>query len=124
MWGFRYSWTNVGREKRVDRHVGHRFFVYLSNFYAPLDTVFYSLPLPLGPHGGPLGLRYGQLFAIALILLLGWLNYYGVKLGGDVQVTVTVVKVALIAMIIFSGLVLGHAHPPSAGPPGQGAPRP
>jgi APA family basic amino acid/polyamine antiporter len=93
------------------------FFVYLSNFYAPLDTVFYSLPLPLGPHGGPLELRYGQLFAIALILLLGWLNYYGVKLGGNVQVTVTVVKVALIAMIILSGLVLGHAHAPATGPP-------
>jgi APA family basic amino acid/polyamine antiporter len=99
------------------------FFVYLANFYAPLDTVFYSLPLPLGPHGGPLELRYGQLFAIALILLLGWLNYYGVKLGGNVQVTVTVVKVALIAMIIFAGLVLGHAHAPSAGPPGpEGTP--
>ena len=44
------------------------FFVYLANFFPPLDTVFYSLPLPLGPHGGPLEFRYGQLFAIALIL--------------------------------------------------------
>jgi APA family basic amino acid/polyamine antiporter len=92
------------------------FFVYLSNFYAPLDTVFYSLPLPLGPHGGPLELRYGQLFAIALILMLGWLNYYGVKLGGNVQVTVTVIKVSLIAAIIFSGLLLGHAHAPVTEP--------
>jgi len=32
--------------------------------------------------------------------------------------------VALIAMIIFSGLVLGHAHPPSAGPRAQRASRP
>lgn len=124
MWGFLYSWTQMWVAKSGSiATLATGFFVYLANFYAPLDTVFYSLPLPLGPHGGPLELRYGQLFAIALILLLGWLNYYGVKLGGEVQVTVTVVKVALIAMIIFSGLVLGHAHPPSAGPPGpEGTP--
>ena len=118
MWGFLYSWTQMWVAKSGSiATLATGFFVYLSNFYAPLDTVFYSLPLPLGPHGGPLELRYGQLFAIALILLLGWLNYYGVKLGGNVQVTVTVVKVALIAAIIFSGLVLGHAHAPATGPP-------
>ena len=118
MWGFLYSWTQMWVAKSGSiATLATGFFVYLSNFYAPLDTVFYSLPLPLGPHGGPLELRYGQLFAIALILLLGWLNYYGVKLGGNVQVTVTVVKVALIAMIILSGLVLGHAHAPATGPP-------
>ena len=118
MWGFLYSWTQMWVAKSGSiATLATGFFVYLSNFYAPLDTVFYSLPLPLGPHGGPIELRYGQLFAIALILLLGWLNYYGVKLGGNVQVTVTVVKVALIAMIILSGLVLGHAHAPATGPP-------
>jgi APA family basic amino acid/polyamine antiporter len=118
MWGFLYSWTQMWVAKSGSiATLATGFFVYLSNFYAPLDTVFYSLPLPLGPHGGPLELRYGQLFAIALILVLGWLNYYGVKLGGDVQVTVTVVKVALIAMIILSGLLLGHAHAPATGPP-------
>jgi APA family basic amino acid/polyamine antiporter len=118
MWGFLYSWTQMWVAKSGSiATLATGFFVYLSNFYAPLDTVFYSLPLPLGPHGGPLELRYGQLFAIALILSLGWLNYYGVKLGGNVQVTVTVVKVALIAMIILSGLLLGHAHAPATGPP-------
>jgi APA family basic amino acid/polyamine antiporter len=118
MWGFLYSWTQMWVAKSGSiATLATGFFVYLSNFYAPLDTVFYSVPLPLGPHGGPLELRYGQVFAIVLILLLGWLNYYGVKLGGNVQVGVTVVKVALIAVIILSGLVLGHAHAPSAGPP-------
>jgi APA family basic amino acid/polyamine antiporter len=118
MWGFLYSWTQMWVAKSGSiATLATGFFVYLSNFYAPLDTVFYSLPLPLGPHGGPLELRYGQLFAIALILVLGWLNYYGVKLGGNVQVTVTVVKVALIAAIIFSGLLLGQAHAPITGPP-------
>ena len=30
------------------------FFLYLTNFFAPLKSVFYTIPLPLGPHGGPL----------------------------------------------------------------------
>jgi APA family basic amino acid/polyamine antiporter len=72
------------------------------------------VPLPLGPHGGPLELRYGQLFAIALILGLAWLNYYGVKLGGEVQTAVTAVKVVLIGVIILAGLMLGAPHGPVA----------
>jgi APA family basic amino acid/polyamine antiporter len=47
-------------------------------------------------------------FVVLLILALAWLNYYGVKLGGNVQVAVTVVKVALIAFIIVAGLGFGE----------------
>jgi APA family basic amino acid/polyamine antiporter len=90
------------------------FFYYLTTFFPALDTVFYSVPLPLGPHGGPLEFRYGQLLAMALILAISWLNYYGVKLGGDVQVAVTAVKLGLIALIIAAGLCFGHAHAPAA----------
>ena len=82
--------------------------------------MFYSLPLPLGPHGGPLEFRYGQLLAMALILALSWLNYYGVKLGGDVQVAVTAVKLGLIALIVVAGLGFGHAHAPAAAISGAG----
>ena len=42
-------------------------------------------------------------------MLLGWLNYFGVKVGGNVQVVVTVIKVGLIAFIIVAGLGFGHA---------------
>src|SRR6201996_9394669 len=90
MWGFIYSWTQMWVAKSGSiATLATGFFVYLSNFFAPLDTVFYTVPLPLGPNGGPLELRWGQLFAIGLIAFLGWLNYFGVKLGGEVQVAVT-----------------------------------
>jgi amino acid transporter len=92
------------------------FFVYLANFFPGLETVFYSLPLPIGPHGGPLELRYGQVFAIVLILSLAALNYCGVKAGGDVQVTVTALKLALIGFIVVAGLAYGKPHA-AAGPP-------
>lgn len=111
MWGFLYSWTQLWVAKSGSiATLGTGFFLYLTNFFPSLDTVFYSLPLPIGPHGGPLEIRSGQIFAIALILLLAWLNYYGVKLGGNVQVAVTVVKVALIGFVIIAGL--GFGSPP------------
>ena len=114
MWGFLYSWTQMWVAKSGSiATLATGFFLYLANFFPPLDTVFYSIPLPIGPHGGPLDIRYGQLLAIVLIVLLAWLNYYGVKLGGNVQVAVTAVKVALIAAIILAGLLLGHAHAPA-----------
>jgi APA family basic amino acid/polyamine antiporter len=115
LWGFIYSWTQLWVAKSGSiATLATGFFVYLSNFFAPLDTVFYAVPLPLGPHGGPLELRWGQLLAIGLIALLGWLNYFGVKLGGNVQVAVTGVKVALIGVVIVAGLGFGHPHAPAA----------
>ena len=59
---------------------------------------------------------------MVLILLLGLINYFGVRIGGDVQVAVTAVKVALIAFVILAGLLLfrirrGSAAAPLAVPP-------
>src|SRR5712691_4442243 len=114
LWGFLYSWTQMWVAKSGSiATLATGFFLYLTNFFAPLDTVLYSVPLPIGPNGGPLEIRYGQLFAIGLILSLAWLNYYGVKIGGHVQVVVTLIKVALIACIILAGWLFGHAHAPS-----------
>jgi amino acid transporter len=118
LWGFLYSWTQMWVAKSGSiATLATGFFYYLANFFPALDGVFYRLPLPLGPHGAPLDLRWGQLLAIALIAALAWLNYFGVKLGGDVQVAVTAVKVALIALIIVAGLGFGSPHAPA--PPGH-----
>jgi APA family basic amino acid/polyamine antiporter len=114
MWGFLYSWTQMWVAKGGSiATLATGFFYYFTNFFPALDSVFYSARLPIG---GPLEFRYGQLLAIALILALAWLNYYGVKIGGDVQVAVTVVKVALIAFIIVAGLGFGPAHTAGAAP--------
>jgi basic amino acid/polyamine antiporter, APA family len=121
MWGFLYSWTQMWVAKSGSiATLGTGFFYYLTTFFPRLDAVFYTVPLPIGPHGGPLELRFGQLFAMALILALAWLNYFGVKLGGNVQLVVTAVKVGLIAFIIIAGLVFGTAH--AAAVPGAATP--
>jgi basic amino acid/polyamine antiporter, APA family len=113
MWGFIYSWTQMWVAKSGSiATLATGFFLYLTNFFDPLKDVFVTIPLPIGPKGGPLEIQYGQLFAIVLILGLAWLNYYGVKLGGDVQVAVTVIKVLLIVGVIGAGLFFGQAHAP------------
>ncbi|MFN7992343.1 MAG: amino acid permease [Bryobacteraceae bacterium] len=111
LWGFLYGWTQMWVAKSGSiATLATAFFYYLTNFFPHLDGVFYTIPLPLGAHGAPLELRYGQLFAMALILFLAGVNYFGVKIGGEVQIVVTVVKVLLIAFIVVAGLGFGKAH--------------
>jgi basic amino acid/polyamine antiporter, APA family len=115
LWGFLYGWTQMWVAKSGSiATLATAFFYYLTNFFPLLDGVFYTVPLPLGAHGAPLDLRYGQLLAMALILFLAGVNYFGVKLGGEVQIIVTIVKVLLIAFIVVAGLGFGKAHAPDA----------
>jgi len=114
LWGFLYGWTQMWVAKSGSiATLATAFFYYLTNFFPLLDGVFYTVPLPLGARGAPLDLRYGQLLAMALILFLAGVNYFGVKLGGEVQIIVTAVKVFLIAFIVVAGLGFGTAHSPA-----------
>jgi basic amino acid/polyamine antiporter, APA family len=109
VWGFLYSWTQMWVAKSGSiATLATGFFYYLTNFVPQLNGVLVVLPLPLGAHGAPLEIRYGQIFAMALILFLAGVNYFGVKVGGEVQVGVTIIKVALIMFIIVAGLGWGH----------------
>src|SRR5882724_5172684 len=103
--GFLYGWTQTWVAKSASvATLATAFFYYFANFAPQLDNVLYSAPIPIGPNGGPLEVRYGQLLSMVVILLLGFLNYFGVKMGGNVQVVITIVKVVLIAGIIVIGL--------------------
>src|SRR5262245_5673950 len=115
LWGFLYSWTQMWVAKSGSiATLATAFFLYLANFFPGLNAVLFTLPLPIGPGGGPLQVQYGQLLGIVLIALLAWLNYYGVKVGGNVQVAVTIIKVGLIAAVIVAGLGFGEAHAANA----------
>jgi APA family basic amino acid/polyamine antiporter len=109
LWGFLYGWTQLLVAKSGSiATLATIFYVYLANFRPELMHACYTLPVPIGPKGGPLEICYGQLLAIALILVLALVNYLGVRFGGGVQVSVTVVKVGLIGALIAIGLGGGH----------------
>lgn len=109
LWSFLYGWTQMWVAKSGSiATLATAFFLYLSNFQPELLRPLGKIPIPLGPDGGPIEVSYGQILAMALIMALGGLNYFGVKVGGDVQVVVTICKVGLIAAVVAVGLGSGH----------------
>jgi APA family basic amino acid/polyamine antiporter len=114
VWGFLYGWTQMWVAKSGSvATLATAFFEYLANFRPELEQVFYTVPLPIGEHGAPLPIKYGQILARVLILFLALINYVGVKAGGNVQVILTAVKMGAIAVIIVMGLSW-HGSPASA----------
>ena len=90
LWGFLYSWTQMWVAKSGSiATLATAFFEYTAYFIPEFEKVWFTV--------GPFSVKYGQVFAMVLILLLGLINFFGVKVGGDVQVVVTAVKVGLIA---------------------------
>src|SRR5207244_4154785 len=99
------------------------FFTYLAGFFPGLNAVIYTVALPIGPGGGPLEIRVGQLLAIGVILFLAGVNYLGVRVGGGVQVSMTALKLSLIAGLIVAGLASSHGNASNfhaAAPPSPG----
>ena len=108
LWSFLYGWTQFWVAKSGSiAALATAFFLYLANFWPLLERPWFHIPLPLGEGGGPLPISPGQFLAMGLILGLGWLNYFGVKVGGQVQAAVTVLKVALILAIVGLAALLG-----------------
>lgn len=110
-WGFLYGWTQMWVAKSSSiATLATGFFLYLANFNPALEGVLFRIPLPIGPGGGPLEIQTGQLLAIAVVLGLAVINYFGVRVGGQVQVATTIAKVGLIAVVIVIGLFGGSAE--------------
>ncbi|MEO7652331.1 MAG: amino acid permease [Bryobacteraceae bacterium] len=111
LWSFFYGWTQMWVAKSGSiATLATAFFLYFSNFHPELKQVMGTIPVPLGPDGGPLPVSYGQILAMVLIMLLAGLNYFGVRVGGEVQIVVTICKVALIFGVIAVGLFSGHGN--------------
>ncbi|MBL8240188.1 MAG: amino acid permease [Bryobacterales bacterium] len=99
---FLYGWTQMWVAKSGSiATLATAFFTYMANFFPALEATITEVHLPLL---GLLTIKTGQIFAMVVIGLLGWLNYFGVRVGGNVQVGVTIVKVGLIALLIVVGL--------------------
>lgn len=111
LFGFLYAWTQTWVAKSASiAALATAFYSYLADFLPGLQAPLYIVPWPIGPGGGPLEIRYGQLLAIGLILLLSAVNYRGVIVGGQLQVAVTALKVLLIAGVIGVGLLSRQAN--------------
>jgi basic amino acid/polyamine antiporter, APA family len=116
-WAFVYGWTQMWVAKSGSiATLATAFFYYLANFRPELEHPLWTLNLPIGPGGGPLEIRSGQLLAMAVIAFLAIVNYFGVKIGGGVQVAVTVVKVLAILAVVAIGLAWRSTSPETSQP--------
>jgi APA family basic amino acid/polyamine antiporter len=107
-WSFVYGWTSFTVAKSGSiATLATAFAYYLGNFFPPLDQILIRLPWRIGPGWEPLAISYGQVLAIALILVLGLINYYGVKLGGRIQAHVTALKVGIILTLTLATAIWG-----------------
>jgi amino acid transporter len=109
VWGFLYSWTQmwVGKSGSIAT-LATAFFEYTAFFVPDFEKVWFTV--------GHFPIKYGQIFALVLILVLGLVNYFGVRFGGGVQIAMTAVKVALIAFVIFAGIFYSHPIHQAAAP--------
>ncbi len=104
-WGYLYGWTQFWVAKSGSiATLAAGFYTYLTIFVPVLGIPVLILPWHIGPGGSLLEIHYGQLVAIALILVLCGINYLGVRAGGGVQIFVTVLKLVLLAAVVVVGL--------------------
>jgi APA family basic amino acid/polyamine antiporter len=110
-WGFLYGWTQFWVAKSGSiATLAASFYTYLVVFLPVLDNPIIRTNWPIGPHGSLFEIRYGQLVGIGVIAFLAALNYLGVKVGGEVQIAVTILKMVLIGAVICVGLFSGQGH--------------
>ena len=87
LWGFLYGWT--------------KFLVMTTAAVATLATAFALYLTFLFP-----GL-HSKSVAIAAVIVLGVVNYFGVRTGGAVQTFLTILKVTLLLALVLAALVVG-----------------
>ncbi len=81
------------------------FAEFVGYFIPPLSTEAYLIKLNV--FGLPYSLSAGQLVAVASILILSAVNYFGIKTGIIVQNIFTFLRIGSVAAFVIFGLTLG-----------------
>ncbi len=111
VWGFLFGWMNsiVGATASIAALAAGllRFAGFLfPAVAAPFFVRHFTLPVVHAPY--TLTISWAQPLAVIAIVLVTVLNYFGVRLGGRVQVVLTIVKIAAIFAVIAIGFLWGR----------------
>ncbi len=102
---FLYGWTQTWVAKSASlATLATSFYTYFADFFPVLSEPLFVISLPIGPGGGPLPIRYGQIVGILVVLFLAAVNYAGVRAGGGLQVAMTALKLGLIVALVLAAL--------------------
>ncbi|HWZ53193.1 MAG TPA: amino acid permease [Candidatus Acidoferrales bacterium] len=126
VWGYIFGWTHsiVGRPASTAsiaagllRFIGFLFPIVS----APLYTFHFQLPF-FANHPSEFIFTWAQPLAVGALLLLTFINYLGVRLGGQVQIALTFIKIASVVAIIVFGFAFSHGSASNFQPIWQKAP--
>ncbi len=128
-WGFLFGWMHciVGRPSSAASIAAGlvRFVVFfLPAMATPLYTFHFALPFHAN-HPTVFVFTWAQPLAVVAIVVMTFINYLGVRLGGQVQVGLTIIKIASVLAIVFLGFAWAHGraenfHPIWPASPGWG----
>src|SRR6266436_8405603 len=116
VWGFLFGWMHsiVGRPASMASIAAG--FLRFCGFLVPALTVpifALHLPVPFSHRPYTFIFSWAQPFAVVALVALASINYLGVRVGGRVQVILTIIKVTSVAAIIILAFAL--ARPGGAG---------
>jgi amino acid transporter len=116
VWGFLFGWMHsiVGRPASMASIAAG--FLRFCGFLVPALTVpifALDLPVPFSHRPYTFIFSWAQPFAVVALVALASINYLGVRVGGRVQVILTIIKVTSVAAIIILAFAL--ARPGGAG---------
>ncbi|HVB34344.1 MAG TPA: amino acid permease [Patescibacteria group bacterium] len=119
VWGFLFGWMHsiAGRTASIAAIAAGllRFWGFLDpRVMMPLASLHFSMPWSAKPYSFVFTLAMP--LAVAAIAAVTFINYLGVRLGGQVQIVLTVIKVAVIAAVIAVGFAF-HGHPAALATP-------
>ena len=111
VWGFLFGWmhSTVGESSSAASIAAGfaRFSSFLIPVIAvPIFTWHFSNPISGKPYD--FEFTWAQPLAVAVIALFTFINYLGVRLGGRVQIALTILKIASVLAIVAAGFWFGH----------------
>ncbi|MGA7624680.1 MAG: amino acid permease [Candidatus Acidiferrales bacterium] len=111
VWGFLFGWmhSTVG-ESSSAASIAAGFARFLSFLVPVVAAPIFSLHLTSPMSGKPyeFAFTWAQPLAAGLIALFTFINYLGVRVGGRVQITLTILKVGAVLTIVAAGFWFGH----------------
>jgi len=111
-YGFLFGWMHsiVGRPASA-ASIAAGLLRFLGFFFpalaVPLHTFHFQLPFLVG-HESQFAFTWAQPLAVVALAAITFINYLGVRLGGRMQIVLTVIKIVSVVAIIFLGFALGH----------------
>ena len=110
-WGFLFGWMHsvIGRPTSIATIAAGllRFVAFLAPAVAaPIFAWHFTLPFKAEPY--VFVFTWAQPLAVVAILLVTFINYLGVRLGGRVQVALTIIKIAAVVAVVVLAFALGR----------------